>query len=76
MSRLVPTDELLKIVGGYENLKEADIEMLGEKFGVLNEVIMFKMFDLIEKENTKRKKDRIKKKILKKEGNKITVNFN
>ncbi len=76
MNQLVPTDELLRIVGDLDNLMHTNIKKLAKKFGVLDGIISCKINYLIEEHNNETKKDQIKKKILKKEGNIITVNFN
>lgn len=79
VNRLVPTDKLLKIGKNLDNLMNMDIEMLAKKFDVLEDVILFKIQDLIHQRNIQieqERKNKVKCRIKKRKDNIIFVNFN
>ena len=74
---LVPTDELLKLVGGEKNLiKSFDshkLEELSEYFGVEEVIIIIQLRFLIEETNKKKKKQKVKSLIDSVKGNVIKL---
>lgn len=82
MHLLIPTDSLLEICGGWENLEKMNfyhdhtiVERLSDIFLVPEEVVFFKLDYLIKMKRKEKQDHSPQKRILKKEGNIVFVQF-
>lgn len=79
MHLLIPTDKLLEVCGGFDNLKYYRnylmINRLANYFCVPKDVMLFKFDYLIEKGKVEKNKVDVKKRIKKREKNIVFVNF-
>lgn len=82
MHLLIPTDRLLEMCGGLDNLKNMNIyhnypviKELAKAFDVSEDVMILKIDDLINSEKIEKKNKEYKKRIMKKEDNIIYVKF-
>lgn len=82
MHLLVPTDKVLEICGGLNNLKKMDIyrnyaivKKLAKQFCVTEDVMLFKLSYLIHKDENEEKEGNVKKRIKKRDGKIVFINF-
>lgn len=83
MRLLIPTDTLLKMCGGWNNLENMDIihspkmiKRLSDIFLVPEEVMLLKLDYLMKQKKKDENRISVKKRILKREGNVIFTDFN